>query len=158
MAIPVYSNNLMSISPLLDKRLIVFLDVKDRDSAIAALIDALVRAEKLEDPLSFHKAVLEREKIVSTGIGMGVAIPHAKYSGCKDFFIAVGIQVQKGIDWGALDKEPIHLIFMIGGPDTEQMRYLHILSSLTSAIKDSERRKKMLKATTPEQVIDLFDF
>jgi len=147
----------VAISNLLDESLITFLNVEDRNAAIHELVQVLDRAGKLQDATLFQKAILEREKIVSTGIGMGVAIPHAKLDGYSDFFIAVGISSKKGIDWNALDKEPVHLIFMIGGPEQEQTRYLHILSNLTSAIKDSERRKKILKASTPKQVIDLFE-
>lgn len=147
----------MAISGLLDERIVAFLDVEDRNAAIRELIDLLDRAGKLHDAAAFQKAILEREKIVSTGIGMGVAIPHAKLDGYKDFFIAIGIAGKKGIEWNALDQEPVHLIFMIGGPSQEQTRYLHILSDLTSAIKDPERRKKILKATTPKQVLDLFE-
>jgi len=72
--------------------------------------------------------MLEREKIVSTGIGMGVAIPHAKLTSVEDFFIAIGI-LSKGVQWNALDGGPVRLIFMIGGPDDKQTAYLQILSS-----------------------------
>ena len=72
---------------------------------------------------------------------MGVAVPHAKMDNFTDFFIAVGIQKQKGLDWNALDKAPVRLIFMIGGPEDKQSEYLQILSLLTSAIKDVELRK-----------------
>ncbi len=148
---------LVAISSSLDENLVTFLNVEDRDDAIEAMIALLDKAGKLQDPGAFHRAIMEREKIVSTGIGMGVAIPHAKLPGYTDFFIAIGIQSKRGIEWNALDNEPVHLIFMIGGPDQQQMRYLHILSSLTSAIKDPERRKKLLKASTPKQVISLFE-
>jgi len=148
---------LVAISNSLDERLVAFLDVDDRDAAIESMVALLDGAKKLQDPHIFRRAILEREKIVSTGIGMGVAVPHAKLLGYTDFFIAIGIQAKKGIEWNALDGEPVHLIFMIGGPDQQQTRYLHILSSLTTAIKDPERRKKLLKATTPKQVIDLFE-
>lgn len=147
----------MAISSLLDERLVTFLDVEDRDAAIEEMVALLDGARKLQDPRAFQKAILEREKIVSTGIGMGVAVPHAKLMGYRDFFIAVAIQAKKGIEWKALDGEPVHIIFMIGGPDQQQAHYLHILSSLTMAIKDPERRKKLLRATTPKQVISLFE-
>ena len=146
----------LSISNFLEEQLVAFIDVEDKHAAIREMVKVLADAGKLQDPAVFQKAILEREKIVSTGIGMGVAIPHAKLEGYREFFIAIGICQKKGIDWSALDQEPVHLIFMIGGPQQEQSRYLHILSNLTSAIKDPERRKKIMKATTAKQVIDLF--
>jgi PTS system nitrogen regulatory IIA component len=146
----------VSISDYLDDRLVVFLDVISRDEAINNLIDALDEGHTLKDKESFHRAIMDREKIVSTGIGVGVAVPHAKLQGYENFFIAIGIQSSRGIDWNALDGSQVHLIFMIGGPDNRQTEYLNILSRLTVAIKDPERRKNLLKATSAQQVIDLF--
>ncbi len=147
---------IVTISNYLDPRLISFLDVSARDEAIDQLVSNLEKSDKLKDRNAFFAAILEREKIVSTGIGLGVAIPHAKLKGYPDFFISVGIQRGQGIEWNALDGGPVHLIFMIGGPEDRQTEYLKILSHLTLAIKNEERRKKLLKAKTPQEVIDLF--
>jgi PTS system nitrogen regulatory IIA component len=149
-------DDFMAISKYLDERLIVFLEEHSRDAAIERLVDVLDKTGKLRDKNAFHTAILDREKIVSTGIGIGVAIPHAKLEGYSDFFIAIGIQKKKGIDWNALDGSEVKLIFMIGGPENRQTEYLKILSRLTQAIKDEERRKKILKTNSPGEVIDLF--
>lgn len=109
----------------------------------------------LENPQTFKTAIIEREKIVTTGIGMGVAIPHAKLPGYDNFFIAVAV-LGKGVDWKALDGGPVRLVFLIGGPDDKQTEYLQILSALTLALKDEERRKKLLATHQPEEVIALF--
>ena len=82
----------LSIARYLEKPLIVFLEEETREEAIASLVERLDVEGKLTDRDRFHQAILEREKIVSTGIGIGVAIPHAKMSHCSDFFIAIGIQ------------------------------------------------------------------
>ena len=146
----------VTISNYLDARLISFLDVSGRDDAIDKLVTSLDKSGKLQDRTAFYHAILEREKIVSTGIGLGVAIPHAKLKGYPDFFIAVGIQKKEGLEWNALDGGSVRLIFLIGGPEDKQTEYLKILSHLTLAIKNEERRKKLLKATTSQEVIDLF--
>jgi PTS system nitrogen regulatory IIA component len=146
----------MRISDYLDSRLIVFLDSETRDEAIDALIDVLDEKQELSDKHAFRKAIFYREKLVSTGIGMGVAVPHAKLKEFGDFFIAVGIQKKQGIDWNALDGTPVRLIFMIGGPEDRQTEYLQILSLLTSAIRDPDLRKKLLSAENPSQVLSLF--
>lgn len=146
----------MRISDYLDSRLISFLDAETRDEAIDILIDHLNEKGKLPDKQAFRKAIYQREKIVSTGIGMGVAVPHAKMRDLKEFFIAIGIQPKKGIEWNALDKAPVRIVFMIGGPDDRQAEYLQILSLLTSAIKDVELRKKMLKASNSDEIFKLF--
>lgn len=146
----------MRISDYLDSRLITFLDVDERDDAIDALIDLLAAEGHLPNQEMFRKAIFDREELISTGIGMGVAVPHAKLKEFTDFFIAVGIQQKKGIDWNALDKAPVRLIFMIGGPDYKQSEYLQILSLLTSAIRDVELRKKLLNVETSDEAFTLF--
>jgi PTS system nitrogen regulatory IIA component len=146
----------MRISDYLDSRLIAFLDVDTRDEAILSLIEILDEEGHLVNKETFRKAIFDREQLVSTGIGMGVAIPHAKLKGFENFFLVVGIQQKKGLDWNALDKAPVRLIFMIGGPDDRQTEYLQILSLLTSAIRDVDLRKKLLNAQTPEEALSFF--
>lgn len=143
------------ISKYLSPKLIKFLDVDDRDGALRSMVDLLEKEKKLRDKEAFYQAILERERIVSTGIGMGVAVPHAKLPGYDSFFIVIGIH-QKGIPWDALDGIAVRLVFMIGGPDDKQTEYLQLLSRLTLAIKDEQRRKKILQLTKPEDIIALF--
>lgn len=148
----------MRISDYLDSRLILFLDVDTRDSAIHQLVDLLEDEGHLENRKEFEKAIFSREELVSTGIGMGVAIPHAKLKGLTDFFICIGVQTKKGLDWNALDKAPVRLIFMIGGPEDKQTEYLQILSLLTSAIRDVELRKKLLNAQSAKEALEFFSY
>ncbi|MCB1148893.1 MAG: PTS sugar transporter subunit IIA [Chlamydiia bacterium] len=124
-----------------------------RDDVIHSLVDALTAEGAGVDPETLYKAVIDREKIVTTGIGMGVAIPHAKLSGFEDFHIAVGI-LDKGVDWNALDGNPVKLVFLIGGPSDKQTEYLQILSSITQAIKKEALRKKLILAKTSEEAYD----
>lgn len=146
---------MIKISDYLDPRLVAFLDVNSRDEAIQALVEIIHRTGRLQDKFAFYEAIIEREKIVSTGIGMGAAIPHAKLPAYDDFFIAIGV-LRQGLDWEALDGSPVRVIFLIGGPDDKQTEYLQILSSLTLAIKDERVRKKMLTMNSPEDMIELF--
>lgn len=141
----------------LDEKLIIFLDETTQNGALNTLVDLLDSQGELHDRDDFFQAILEREKIVSTGIGIGVAIPHAKLSGYDDFFIAIGIQKKEGIEWEALDGLPVRLIFMIGGPENEQTEYLNILSMITTAMKEEDRRKALLKASTAQEVIAVFE-
>ena len=146
---------MIRISKYLDPSLVIFLNAESRDEALNSMVDAAYAAQKIHDKEAFYAAIIDREKIVSTGIGMGVAIPHAKLSSYDDFFIGIGI-LPKGVDWNSLDGSPVRLVFMIGGPDDKQTEYLQILSSLTLAIKDEERRKKIVTLNSPAAIIDLF--
>lgn len=146
----------MKIFSYLDKKLVFFLDVKTKEEALEKLVTQAIEVAELPDGVRFQTAINDREKIVSTGIGMGVAIPHAKLSSYDHFFIAIGI-LQSGIDWNALDGAPVRLLFLIGGPDDKQTEYLKILSSLTNALRDEELRKQLIGATSGLEVIRLFE-
>lgn len=139
----------------MDPRLVVFLNATTRDETLHQLVHHIYKAGKLKDERAFYQAIIDREKIVSTGIGMGVAIPHARMSSYDQFFIAIGV-LQKPVDWLALDGGLVRLVFMIGGPDDKHTEYLQILSGLTQAIKDEERRKKLLTLQQPSTMIELF--
>lgn len=145
---------MIRITDYLDPRLVAFLNVDTRDEAINELVTLIHKTGRLQDKYAFYDAIIEREKIVSTGIGMGAAIPHAKLSTYEDFFIAIGI-LRKGLDWNSLDGSPVRIIFLIGGPDDKQTEYLQILSKLTQLIKDDQIRKKMLTLNSPEGMIEL---
>lgn len=146
------------LSSLLREGVVAFLEEKSRDQALRTLVNALHSAGKVQQAGAFYDAIVRREKIVSTGIGMGVAVPHAKLEEYSNFFIAVGIQTgSKGIEWDALDKAPVRLIFMIGGPADRQSEYLEILSRLTAAIKDEQLRQKVYEAECRDEVLQLFE-
>jgi len=146
----------LKISEYIDGHNIAFLDSKNRNDAILELINLLYESKKLKDKNQFYKKIIEREKIVSTGIGMGVAIPHAKLTDFDEFFIAIGIQKRHKINWHSIDKHPVRLIFMIGGPEIKQNEYLQLLSKLTIAIKSENLRRDLLKTDAKEEIIKMF--
>lgn len=146
----------MKITRYLDEHLVVFLRENSREKVIHRLVDLLSDEGKLSNKQQFLSAILERENIVSTGIGIEVAIPHAKLPGQDTFFIAVGILQGEGVDWQAIDGSLVRIVFMIGGPDNAQSEYLKILSSLTQAIRDEKKRLKLLQSRTAKEVVDIF--
>lgn len=145
---------MVTLAHYLSPKRICFLHTATRDETLRALVKAAHDEGVLSECQAFYDALLRREQIVTTGIGMGVAIPHAKLETLQEFFIVIGI-LRRGVDWQALDGAPVRLIFMIGGPDSRQKEYLHILSALTTALKEEDRRKKMLHASSAEEVLAL---
>lgn len=146
--------NTSIIADYLDENAVVFFDPDEtRDQCLEHLSNILHEQGKVKDKKAFFQAILQREQIVSTGIGMGVAIPHAKMPDYENFFIAVGIQSYQGIDWQSLDELPVHLVFMIGGPANQQSEYLMILSALTKIIRNPKLRAELTHITNPHQII-----
>ena len=146
----------MQLSDYFDPRLVYFLQSSTKEEALQFLVHSVTQIKNLPDSTQFLNALLEREKIVSTGIGMSVAIPHAKMAAYPDFFIAVGL-LQKGVAWNALDGTPVRMIFLIGGPDDRQTEYLKVLSSLTTALRNETLRKKLLAATHVDEIALLLE-
>ena len=145
----------MDIIDYLDPELVFFISEASREKVLETIVNKLEKTKKISDKEAFHQAIIDREEIVSTGIGMGVAIPHAKMTNYENFFIVV-VLLDQAVEWDSLDGAPVRLIFMIGGPDDKQTEYLQILSSLTVFIRDEERRKKILNSRTVENIINLF--
>lgn len=135
---------------------ITCLYAKKPSQAILELIQIMKSSGIDINPEEFFAAVMEREKIVSTAIGVGVAIPHAKLETYKDFFIIMGVQKDPGIPWSALDGNPVRIVFLIGGPANRQKEYLQILSKITFIIKEEENRRKILKAKSPQEIESVF--
>ncbi|WP_375793252.1 PTS sugar transporter subunit IIA [Chlamydia sp. 12-01] len=144
-----------SLFSLLSPNLIMFLNKNSREEILQDLTDLASAAGLLENKEEFFQALVTRENIMSTGIGMGVAIPHGKLNSCSDFFIAIGIHSQ-GILWDAIDGALVRLVFLIGGPDNAQAEYLKLLSTLTLSLRDESRRQKLLQVTTIEEVMNVF--
>lgn len=138
----------------LDRKAILVLDASTRDEVIDHMINAANELSYLKDKESFYNGIHNRELVVSTGIGMGVALPHTKSPNLDHFFIIVAV-LKKGVDWRALDGAPVRIVFMIGGPDDQQTEYLRVLSSITEVIKDEGLRKKMISAQNPDSIFKL---
>jgi nitrogen PTS system EIIA component len=146
----------MNIRPYISEECVIFLDAKDKSKVLETMISAAHKAKKIDEPSRFAEAIGARELIMSTGIGLGVAVPHAKLRGIKDFFIVIAI-LKKPLDWEAIDQQPVQMVFMIGGPDDDQTKYLNILSKVVTMIKNPDRRHKFTKAGKPKEVVALFD-
>ncbi len=148
----------MTLSEFIQEGVVCFLEAESRDKALDQMVETLADVGDLGDKVEFREAIYKREKIVSTGIGMGVAIPHAKLPTFNRFFLAVGLLKSKeGIKWDTESTPPVRLIFLIGGPANRQTEYLNILSLLTAAIKDEDRRKNLINSRTKEEVLALFE-
>jgi PTS system nitrogen regulatory IIA component len=144
------------MAALIEDHLIFFLEDTSRNQVIKTLVDHTALIKELPDPGAFFKAVMDREQLVSTGIGMGVAIPHAKMADFSGFFVALAI-LKVPVEWNSIDHLPVKLVFLIGGPDNRQTEYLQILSKITLLIKQEEVRKKLLTLNSKELIVKLLN-
>ncbi|WP_213318495.1 PTS sugar transporter subunit IIA [Chlamydiifrater volucris] len=144
-----------SLESFLSPRLVMFSDRMSRDEVLRDLTLLAESAGLLKDRDAFFQTIVDREGIMSTGIGMGVAIPHGKTSDCSGFFVAVAIHSQ-GVFWDAIDGAPVRFVFLVGAPENAQQKlYLKLLSGLTLTLKDDWRRQQLLQVGTAEEIIKL---
>lgn len=107
------------LSELIKKENVVFLESIEINETLDLLIEKGVEIGKIKDSNIFKESVLEREKLVSTGIGHGIAMPHTKSSQVEDFFIIVGLN-KNGIDWDVIDRNPVGVVFLIGTSTSDE--------------------------------------
>ena len=144
--------SIIHIAKYVEKTRIGFYENLDKNEILTELCE--LSKEKVTDLDMFEKAIFDREKIVSTGLGMHTAFPHVKISCIPEFFITIGIASQ-GVNWDSLDGLPAKIIFMIGGPDGQQNHYLGILSKLSLIVKNQTTRSKLLAAKSSEDVLEI---
>lgn len=147
----------MKITDLLTKDTIILnLEARSKESVIDELIEQLNGAGKLNNKEEYKKAILARESQSTTGIGEGIAIPHAKTNAVSQPAIAFG-RSQEGIDYESLDSQNAHLFFMIAAYEGANNDHLATLSRLSSFLMDTEFRKKLENAATKEEILQAID-
>ena len=104
---------------------------------------------------ALKKAIRAREAIMSTGIGMGIAIPHAKIASVQDFVMAVG-RSKAGVDFQALDSEPVNVVILIVASDTQGDDFLKVLSKIGKFFINPLNRDKIIDASSTEEIYRLF--
>ena len=133
---------------------VVDLTSTSKDGAIMELVAIASKHSAVESAEALQEAVFEREGIMSTGIGLGIAIPHAKIPSIRDFVVAIG-RSRQGIDFNSLDQKPVQIVVLIAGPSHEQQRYLEILAGVTLRLKSEELRASVLEARSAEDIVEV---
>jgi len=146
----------VEISEMLSNEMI-FLDIpgKTKEAVIRNLINRVTEKKAVfRDPNAFYEEVLERERLGSTGIGEGVAIPHSRTDNVKDMII-VFARTANPINFNSDDKRPVRLLFMIAVPVRGLKSYLTTLAKISRIVRQEKVRQMLLKAVSPDEVISI---
>ena len=147
----------MKITDLLNiKSIAINPKVNSKNEAIDKLVDLMDASGNLSDKNEYKKAVLAREELSTTGIGDGIAIPHAKTKAVKNAGLAAMI-VNDGVDYDSLDGNPAKIFFLIGAPDGENNVHLEVLARLSTMLMDENFRNALENSKTPEEFVNLID-
>ena len=136
--------------------MIMELKAKNKEDAIKEMTDLEVATDIVNDEDAFIKSIWDRENESTTGIGGGIAMPHARNKSINKARVLFA-KSKEGIDYNSLDGQPVHLFFMITAPAGADNTHLQALAKLSGLLIDPELVEKLKAAKTPEEVIDLFE-
>lgn len=146
----------MKLSSLITPERVIDLKAKTKNDALKELFRVIEQAPEITDKRKFETSIIERESILTTGIGFEFAVPHVKIPSVSNFVMALGRNAS-GIDFDSLDGKPVKIVVMIGSSDRQRDEFLKVLAEVVLLFKEERFRRKLLKAKTPEEIIALLD-
>ena len=146
----------MTLAELLDESLILLKErCSSKEELLEAMVDKLVQTGNVNNKKELLKIIMEREKVASTGFGRGVAIPHG-ISEAGSRVVIVFARVDRGVDFGALDGKPVHLVFLLVTPEKDITSYLTALAQLSRVLRKESFRKRLLHCQTAAEIVQAF--
>ena len=147
----------MNISPYLsDDRILLDLQATTKADALAELLGVLEDADEISEFKQYVADVEHREAMGSTGIGEGLAFPHARSDAVDELCVVFG-RSSAGIDFDAIDGKPVHLVFLMGAPNADLSIYLKALAHVSLMLRKESTRDALRAATTVDEVRGLLD-
>lgn len=132
------------------------LEASNKEEVLDELISLFSDKVSEEELVAIREAVFEREAIMSTGVGKGLAIPHGKASGISDNYAAFGL-LKSPVDYEAVDGEPVSMVFLLAGPQSSNSFHIKMLSRISRLMNNSEFRDKLHECTSAEDIIKVFE-
>ena len=146
----------MKVSELLKPDFIISdLQGNTKEEIINELIDLFKNDPRVEDIEKVRNSVLEREKVMSTGVGKGFAIPHGKTNAVKEIIGAFG-RLKDGIDYESLDCNPVNLVFLLVGKDNLISTHIKLLSRISRLMNKDDFRHRLAEANSADEIVKLF--
>jgi len=145
----------MKIMDFLDKRAIKLnMESVEKEDSLKELVDVLAETQDIGDKKSILKALIERESLGSTGIGQGIAIPHGKTDRVSELVAVLGVS-HKGVNFEALDGEPVYIFFLLVAPKDTAGPHLKALAQISRLLRDTYFCELLRRCKTPDDIYDL---
>jgi PTS system fructose-specific IIA component/PTS system nitrogen regulatory IIA component len=146
----------MNVADFMDEKMIVLdtIQATDKMDMIRQLANYMAVSKKVVSKKDFIDEVIKREEIESTGIGNGLAFPHARTDSVNGIVVAFA-RSRDGINFKAIDDKPVHIFFLIGTPKKEVSLYLKLLAQISRLMKKEENRKRLLEARDSREVLQI---
>jgi mannitol/fructose-specific phosphotransferase system IIA component (Ntr-type) len=140
----------------IDSSRVRFLSSSNKFLAIEELAQVFSHSDVCSDTEELVRTLKEREEIMSTGIGFGIAIPHVKNSVINRIGFAVGVS-RAGINFDSMDGEPVHLVILIVAGEKEQKEYLGLLSRIMGLLKNPGVKDRIISSTKVEEIVGIIE-
>ncbi len=145
----------MEIKEVLDKNLICVLNSGSKEKAILELIGLLEKTGRMKDTKELKKNIFHREKLMSTGIGLGLAVPHTRMEGVRKPVIVAGVSPSGIRDYESIDGEEVRIIMLIICGRKQHREYISLLSNIVQKLKDDKKRQELVSAASAEKVFNI---
>ena len=144
---------LRSLASLLaPERIRVGLAASSKDEVLQAVVDLTATDAAVHDAAHLLDDVRAREAMLSTGVGEGLALPHARTAAVSES-LAAFVTLQAPIEFGAIDGQPVGLVLFLAGPEADRVAHLHVLGRVSRILSDADVRAQLAAAATPEKVL-----
>ena len=145
----------MKITDCLTPDRICFLAGNTKQEAIAELVEAICQSPAIGDPDELERSIWHREEMMSTGIGMGIAVPHVRLSSVREPVMALGVHREGLHDYASLDDKPVQIISLIAAGAGQHSLYIRLLAQLAEMLKQPGIREAILAENTPQGVYEI---
>lgn len=149
------ASSIISLRDVLAPEHVVRLDTASKREALQSLIDVVGNSSHVENKDDLEKGILDREELMSTGIGLGVAVPHVRLKSIKKPMMAVGVCASDITDYDSIDDQPVRLLFMILAGSHQHAVHIKVLARIANLVKDSRFRDNVLNARDAQSTFDL---
>jgi PTS system nitrogen regulatory IIA component len=141
-----------SLSRVLDPRRCILLNITTKTEALNELIDVLATASQISNKEELTEAIFNREGLMSTGIGLGIGLPHVRLASVSDIVMAFGVSKKPITDYESLDGKPVYIIAMIAAGQNQHAEHIRLLAHISARLKDPETRQALIDASDSDEI------
>ncbi|MEA1911431.1 MAG: PTS sugar transporter subunit IIA [Spirochaetota bacterium] len=136
---------LSNLNQLLAPERVLITNFSTKRDILTSLINNISEAPQIKDRKKLEKAIWDRESLMSTGIGLGIGIPHIRINSIQDIVVSVAVNKTDIIDYQSLDSKAVRIVFMVAAAQNQHAEYLKLLASISTLLKDESFRIKLLQ-------------
>jgi len=141
-----------STNAVIERDRVCVVDTASKHDLLELLVDLLAKSPCVQDRAALREAIFERESLMSTGIGLGVGVPHVRLDSVTNVAMAVAVSRQAVADYESLDGEPVRIAFMIAASSNQHADYLRLLGRISQQLKTPGFRDQLLACQTPDDL------